>query len=101
MKNKETEWIDEVMGSVRDIRRVAPSPELFERIEMGLDEPIPLSTGRNFLRFAAAAAVLLLALNIFAVQRHSQSSPEVNATSQIESANGYLDLQANYTIYGQ
>lgn len=101
MKNSETEWIDEVMGSVQDIRRVAPHPDLFERIEMGLDEPIPLSSGRNFLRFAAAAAVLVLALNIFAVQRNFQTGPNPGSEAQVEQSDSYLDLQSNYNLYGQ
>ena len=69
MKNKITkeQWVDEVMSSLEGISAAQPSDDLFERITSNLSRSATVKVMRLYPKQWAAAAVLLLALNIGSV----------------------------------
>ena len=69
MNNKITkeQWVNEVMGSLDGISKARPSDYLFERITSNLSRSATVKVMRLYPKQWAAAAVLLLGLNIGSV----------------------------------
>jgi hypothetical protein len=66
-KITKAQWVDEVMSSLEGISKAQPGDDLFERITSKLDRSATVKVIRLHPKQWAAAAVLLLALNISSV----------------------------------
>jgi hypothetical protein len=60
-------WINEVLGSTQGMKRAAPGADLFEKITARLANPSSVRATPLPIKQWAAAAILLLALNIGSV----------------------------------
>lgn len=96
MKEDREKWITDVFNSLAKSKRAKPSEDLFGRLEQQLFTPpdakiLPISQWR----IAAAATVLLLFLNVFALQQSTQSptSDGFGETSPVAA------LISNYKLY--
>lgn len=84
-------WINEVLDSTSDIKKVSPSPFLWHKIE----QKISLESLRNkvtnivstqWMLSAAASLLLLVVLNFLTVRNHilnNQSSTDLAADTEI------------------
>lgn len=91
------EWIDEVIGSVKGIQRAKPGADFFDKVSAGLSRPAKRKVFELPVKQWAAAAVILLALNICSVIYFTHESrraavPAVNnpfAIIQVETTYNY------------
>ena len=69
MSKDRDKWIEGIMCSMEGARKATPPADLFERISRRIDKPEskPVTTGQ--WRLAIAAAILLVLLNIAALQK--------------------------------
>lgn len=98
-KNDKEKWIDDVFGSIKGSERARPKSDLFGKILNEIETPntriIPLFQ----LRVIAAAAVVLLILNIAVLRQsiqNSYSNTEVWITENTEES-----VISNYNIYAE
>ena len=94
MNNKE-KWADEVLHSMDGLRRAEPADDLFDKILDKIAEKkqaviIPLKR----LRWLAAAACLIIGLNIYVFSIGMRSSQKENTS---ESQN--IELLTDFSLY--
>ena len=65
--NKKEQWIAEVLNSTEGMNKAQPGVDLFEKVMRNLDKPQSGRTVRLPVKQWAAAAVLLIALNVGSV----------------------------------
>ena len=98
MKDDKEKWIEDVFDSMKGSQRAKPSTELLAKIEqqIGVTESkiIPIYS----FRMVAAAAILLLVLNVFAVRQFMESNTVATEELLVEETSG-LSLISNYNIY--
>jgi len=94
-KMQKEEWIDAVMNSTGDILPALPPDHLYKNIIAGLDKPVTRIVPIPVKQWAAAA-ILLLALNIgsvvhYAVQKGKAHAPSVTSliAEQFETTYNY------------
>lgn len=99
MKDKREKWISDVFNSLQGSRRAQPPEDLFGRLEQRLWK-MPEAKVRPLLpwRLAAVAAVLLLTLNVLALQQFSQS-PHYQSEEWGEERLADPALISNYKLY--
>ncbi len=99
MKNKKEKWIDSVLGSTSGMSRAQPDLGLFDRINEALELAQVKIIPMYYVKIAAAAAVILLAINIYAASSYPEQITErvleENYASQ-ESPQIFID----YNLYG-
>lgn len=99
MNDNKEKWIEEVFQSMKGRQRAKPRPEVFTNIK----EQIALSetkVARMFQwRYAAVAAVLVLALNIFTLRHYFQNNQLQDNEMLVSSKNYDQSLITNYKIY--
>lgn len=97
MKNNKEKYITEVFDSLKGSKRAKPNPNLFAKIENRIfgeeAKIIPITQWR----MAAAAAVVILAMNIFAIQNFSQNNQKGTGGIITEESNQVLI--SNYNLY--
>ena len=71
MEKEKEEWIDGILNSTNKISRAKPSAQLYSKIEGRLFEPEVKLISIQQWRWAAAAALLLLFLNVFALRQYN------------------------------
>ena len=98
MKNKKEKWIDDVLSSTQGMSRARPDAVLFDRINAALELAQVKVIPMYYVKIAAAAAVILLAVNIFATINY----PEQPSEQVIEGnyASQESELFIDYNIYG-
>jgi hypothetical protein len=97
MKNdKEKEkWVDEMMGSLEGLVPATPSADLFEKVMAQLNHPQTTKVIPLYPKQWAAAAILLLALNIGSVvyfnseRRHTRAAAPNPFAAEIQSESTY------------
>lgn len=94
MKNKE-QWANEVLQSLEGIQRAEPSADLFAKISQKLPKEkvinrIPL----KHLSWAAAAACIVIAVNVFVFKSSIQTEHLTVDNYKLENK-----LLTNYSIY--
>ncbi len=100
MENDKEKWIEEVFESIQGSKRAKPSPGLFAKIEAQIDNPDAVIIPMFQRRVAAAAAILLLALNVFALRQYMQQDSVLsNESVAMEMPN--QQLISNYNIYNR
>ena len=89
-------WINEVLQSTQGMNRATPKADLFERITAGMANPSSVKATRLPVKQWAAAAIILLALNIgsvvyFTSQKKTNDSAKnpFAAAMQVESTYNY------------
>lgn len=98
MMNKDQEkWISSVMDSTKGIRKAEPSADLLAKIERQIDASEFAVIRMQQWRIAVAAAVLLLALNVFLIRQYMQSNDtNIELVSNDSSTE---TLISNYKLY--
>lgn len=94
--NKE-EWINQSMDSLQGMRRAQPSAELLMQLEQDLFGVKAKIISMNHLRIAAAAAGLLLFINIYSL-RQLANTEEIGTTevAMMEESDALL---SSYKLY--
>ncbi len=91
-------WIDSVFESLEGSQRAKPQTDLFAAIESQLDAPeakiIPVAQWRA----GVAAAIIILVLNVFALQQFNQNRSLIQKGPLMEEDAGE-SLISNYKLY--
>lgn len=99
MEEDKDKWIEDVLGSMKGSQRAKPDPSLFAKIENRLDTPEANIIPMRQWNYAAAAAVLVLVLNAFALRQVVQTK-DYNAGEMVVSTDdSSQSLISNYKIY--
>lgn len=96
MKNKEQQ-IDAILNSMNGSKRAKPRPELLAQIQKKIRQPVAKILTMNQLRAVAAAAVLLVTLNVYAFS--SLYSNEALSENELVLQGDDESLISNYQIY--
>lgn len=98
MEKDKEKWIEEIMGSFEKVERATPDPELFTSIEQRISGLSDTKVSIFQWRMIAAAALLLMLLNAFAVSSffRSQNQGQENQMTINSIEN---DLISNYKLY--
>ena len=100
---EQQKWVDEVLAEAGQLPRSQPSPDLFAAIEERIDTAaVVLPLRRPKWRVAAAAAVLLLAINGFAIRQLSQQAVAEDGVTAVAAPQVNPDealLSTNYSFY--
>lgn len=84
-------WKDEILNSLKGLRRASPDPALYERIRAGLPGRAAMQAVRRpYAVLAAAGFALLLTANVWALTRE-KSTPSMPS--------GYQITQGNFDVY--
>lgn len=98
MKQDKEKWAEEVLGSMQGSSRAIPDTGLYARIVDQIEAPGAKRIPMRQWTMAAAAAVLILVLNVVTLKQYigsnSQQSVEVVADNTYEQS-----LISNYKIY--
>jgi len=78
--NKKEQWIAEVLNSTEGMDKAQPGVDLFEKVMRNLDKPQGSRTVRLPVKQWAAAAVLLIALNVGSVIYFTQRNAGTERT---------------------
>ena len=92
--NKE-KWIDEVMSSTRDMQRALPGADLYEQITAKLARPQAVANPFPVKQWAAAA-ILLLALNVGSVVYFASHDKKVATTPSENPIASEIQLETTY-----
>lgn len=98
MKKDKENWMEDVLGSLKGSKRAQPNPGLFARIESQIETPEAIVIPITQWRLAAAAAILLLMLNVFAIQKYIQTY-NLKTNELVVDANADQQLISNYNPY--
>lgn len=102
MTNKQDKWIEEVMGSLRNMQPAEGNPHLHTRIIARLGKPLP---NRNPVQLRwvysfSAIFILMLMLNVWGWRGSESSSADASAIQQpvnIETLISDYGLENSYT----
>ena len=97
MKNEKDKWIEEVIHSMQSSQKAKAPLDLFQKIEQNLiDSSAKVISLKSWKRIAVAA-VLLFAINAFALIKMGSSKTDF---SEVELNDGYeISLMSDYQIY--
>ena len=98
MKSNKDKWIAGVLGSLEGSKRAVPPPELFGRIQQKIASPEAKIVPIGRYRLAAAAAVLLLVLNVWVLHQYSQA-PGFTSSEQVTDSS--QSLISDFNLYDQ
>ncbi len=99
MKKRDKEkWINDVFDSMKGSQRAKPNPDLFAKIEHQIDAPEAKVISMHQWRMVAAAAVILLVLNVFALREVPESNA-LNTDELLVENTSNQQLISNYKIY--
>lgn len=96
--DKKEEWINDVFNSTQGMQRSQAPIDLFDKIEARIDQKDAKIIPIQQWRAAAVAAVVLIAVNLFALQQYSQN----NTSGLSIESNEYADSQSftsSYQLY--
>ena len=98
MKSDKDKWVNEVLGSLEGSKRAVPPPDLFARINQKIARPEAKIVPIGSYRLAAAAAVLLLVLNVWVLAQYAQTGA---LTSNEQVTVNSESLISDFNLYGQ
>lgn len=99
MKNLNSEeWMEEVLGSMQGRKEVMPSRDLFADIESRIDQPETRIFSFSHKMLSMAAAILLICLNIFAMNAYGIFEND-NAVVVSSEARIGSELISDFKIY--
>lgn len=98
MESEKEKWVNSVMGSLEGMQRAKPASDLFAKIEREIASPEGKIISMNQLRVAAAAAILLLAMNIFLLNQYAKSET-VSSIEWVSEVDSNEQLISNYNLY--
>lgn len=99
MKNEKEKWIQGVFDSMEGSERAKPSAQLFAKIEHQIDQEEGAKLiSINQWRWSAAAAVVLLLVNVFAMRNLTQANMAVSDEFTV-GQDASQQLISNYKIY--
>ncbi|MBT8244146.1 hypothetical protein [Winogradskyella sp.] len=93
---KKEKWTSEVLSSINDIQSAVPSENLFNKITQRIQNEKAFKViSFNYLRWTAAAAIIFIAINIYAFNlKAKESKTHLLAAHPMEKT-----LLTNYSIY--
>lgn len=98
MKDNKEKWIEDIFNSLEGSKRAKPNFDLFARIEAEIEnidtKVIPLRQ----VRMMAAAAIVLLTLNMGVFLQYTQSQEANNENEVIETID-QSSLISDYKLY--
>lgn len=98
MKDNKEKWIKDIFESLEGGKRAKPNVDLFARIEAEIENPDTKVIPLHHLRMIAAAAIVLLTLNIGALLQYNQGQKN-NNEYQITENNHQTSLISDYKLY--
>jgi hypothetical protein len=98
MESDKEKWINGVLGSLASIQRAKPKQDLFSKIQKEIAKPEGKVISMRQLRITAAAAVLLLTINVFLLTQYAKSSQK-NTTEWVTEVDANEQLISNYNLY--
>ena len=87
--------IERILNSMEGSNRAKPRPNLLQEIEQNLYQPETKIISLRQLRLAAAAVLLLLVANVWAIQNTATNESEISSTEELDSNS----LIADYNLY--
>ena len=93
--NKE-KWISEVMGSTNSMQPATPPSDLFEKIVINLNSPEKTRIIIIPAKQWAAAAILLLTLNIGSAVYSIAQNRKINSTAKSNPITTEMQLESTY-----
>ena len=84
--NKKEQWITEVLNSAEGMAKARPAADLYEKVMRDLDNPQSPKIIRLPVKQWAAAAILLIALNVGSViyfSQHNTGSERTNTANPL------------------
>ena len=90
------EWIDSVMNSTKGMARAQPPTALFENITSKLNSREPDKTISLPIKQWAAAAIVLLALNIGSVVYSASQNKKIKVTNITNPLAAEMQLMSTY-----
>lgn len=95
---KKERWIEEVLDSTKGIKRARPKADLFAKIEQRIRKVEAKIIPLRRLQIAAAAAVVLMVLNVVTLSQYVDSTKnEASELTEIEKSN--QPLISNFNLY--
>lgn len=98
MRKENDKWIDDVLGSMKESKRAKPHVGLLAKIEQQLFAQEASIISMSQWRLATAVAVLLLVLNVVAIQLYLGNSQTDNM-EMIGNGNNPSYLISDYKLY--
>lgn len=95
--NNKGKWLNDVFDSIKGSERAKPNDDLFGKILNKIDAPETQIIPLRQLRFAAAAAIILLVLNISLLRQNIQGDIFNTESQLIDNADEAVI--SNYNIY--
>ncbi len=96
MNTDKEQWINEVFNSLEGIQPAQPDVKMFSKIENELFNPEARVIPLYWIKTAAAAAVLVLSVNIYGILQYANS--DTQSTEQDAQQNSY-ELIRSYNLY--
>jgi hypothetical protein len=98
MNDEREKWMEDVFQSMKGSRRATPGPELFAKIEGQIEASNGKIIPMPQWRYAAAAAALVLVVNVTALVYYNQNAGITQ--EEVAVASVYSEsLISNYQIY--
>ena len=97
--DEKEKWINEVMNSTTDMQPALPPIDLYEKITLRLNKPEKVRTIALPVKQWAAAAILLLTINIGSIiysMEHNKKTLKTNTTSSPIAIEMQLESIYNY-----
>lgn len=91
-------WIENVLDSMADSQPAKPSADLFLKIEQRIQEQNSLVIQLPNLRIAAAATLILIAVNGLLLTRYTQNEPSQNQ-ELVDNHLSNNQLVSNFQLY--
>lgn len=92
------QWIESVINSTRGMKRAKPQSDLFAKIERRIQRVEAKIIPFRRLQIAAAAAVLLMVLNVTALSQYAKyAESEEQELSEMEQSE--QSLISNFNLY--
>ena len=88
-------WIDEVLNSTAGMKRAQPGAHLYEQITAKLGRPQPVTVSFPVKRWAAAA-ILLLALNVGSVVYFDSQKKKISSADSGNPLASQIEVETTY-----
>lgn len=99
-EKEKQQWVDGVFQSMKGSSKATPNPALFSLIEQQIEFSQAETIPKKQWRFAVAAAILVLIMNVSALILYEQDDISSNGISKSDTMYS-SSLISNYQIYEQ
>ncbi|MGB1243424.1 MAG: hypothetical protein ACPG49_12930 [Chitinophagales bacterium] len=97
MQNEKEQWKNSILNSLEGIQKASPNERIFLKIKQKVGQQSAKVIPMNRVRMAAAAAVLLFAINAFSIAHYLKNSAP-NQTEIVSHQNN-SNLISDYKLY--